>query len=179
MSEEERRTIILEPSAELTPRVGFIFSMMQKIRERTLRRLGKISAEKMDYSPHGRNIETIGTLFLHIAAVEWSWIFEDVGDTAMDYEKWKHAFPLREYIDQLTGQSKEFYIDRLNEVRNEVFEWLKTIDDDTLNQLVHLGDTDVNIEWVLFHIIEHEAMHVGQISILSRMYDMTNVKVDD
>ena len=179
MSGEERRRILLEPNAELTPRVGFIFSMMQKVRERTLRRLSEISPEEMDYSPHGRNIETIGTLLLHIAGVEWSWIFEDVGDTAMDYEKWKHAFPLREYIDQLTGQPLEFYIERLAEVRNEVFEWLKTINDETLDQIVHLGDTDVSIEWVLFHLIEHEAMHVGQMSILSRMYDMTNVKVED
>jgi uncharacterized damage-inducible protein DinB len=173
------RSITLQINKELTPRVGLLFSMMEKAREKLIDRIEKLTPEEMDYSPHGRRIETIGTLLHHIAAVEWSWIFEDIGDTAMDYEKWKHAFPLREDIDQLTKKGKKFYLDRLAEVRNDVFEWLKTINDDNLNRLIHLGDTDVSIEWILFHLIEHEAIHIGQLSILSRMYDMTNVKVPE
>jgi len=173
------RTITLETEKNLSPRVGLLFSMMQKTREKLIDRIKELTPKEMDYSPHGRRIETIGTLLLHIAGVEWSWIFEDIGDTAMDYEKWKHAFPLREDIDQLTKKGKKFYLDRLSEVRNEVFEWLKTINDDDLYRLIHLGDTDVSIEWILFHLIEHEAIHIGQISILSRMYDMTNVKVQE
>ncbi|MFW9944173.1 MAG: DinB family protein, partial [Candidatus Sifarchaeia archaeon] len=97
----------------------------------------------------------------------------------MDYEKWKQAFPLREDIDQLTGQTVEFYFDRLNEVRQEVLEWLKGIDDEELDRLIDLGHAEVSIEWVLFHLIEHEAMHIGQISVLSRMYDMTRVQATD
>jgi uncharacterized damage-inducible protein DinB len=97
----------------------------------------------------------------------------------MDYEKWKQAFPLREGIDQLTGQVVKFYLDRLSEVRQEVHEWLKSIDDDELDRLIDLGHAEVSIEWVLFHLIEHEAMHIGQISVLSRMYDETRVQVSD
>ncbi len=179
MAKDQRNTILLEQVEELTPRVGFLFSMMQKIREKLLRRIDELGFEEMHYSPHGRRIETIGTSLLHIAAVEWSWIFEDIGDTPMDYEKWKHAFPLREDIDQLTGKDKDFYLQRLSEVRKEIFDWLKSIDDDTLDRMVPLGDTDVSIEWILFHLIEHEAMHLGQISILSRMYDMTKVEVQE
>jgi uncharacterized damage-inducible protein DinB len=144
-----------------------------------LKKIEPLPPEALDYSPHGRRIETIGTLILHVAAVEWSWIFEDINDTAMDYEKWKHAFALREDIDQLTGLERQFYLDRLSEVRKEVYEWFKGIKDDDLDRVIRLGDTDVNIEWVLFHIIEHEAMHVGQISVLKRLFDMTQVKVPD
>ena len=179
MSGNIGRTITLETEKNLSPRVGLLFSMMQKTREKLIDRIKELTQEEMDYSPHGRRIETIGTLLLHIAGVEWSWIFEDIGDTAMDYEKWKHAFPLREDIDQLTKKGKKFYLDRLSEVRNEVFEWLETINDDDLDRLIHLGDTDVSIEWILFHLIEHEAIHIGQISILSRMYDMTDVKMHE
>ena len=179
MSGNIRRTVDLKKRKNLTPRVGLLFSMMEKTREKLLKRIEELTLEEMDYSPSGRRIETIGTLLLHIAAVEWSWIFEDIGDTAMDYEKWKHAFPLREGIDQLTKQGKEFYIKRLSEVRSEVFDWLKSIEDKELDRLIPLGETDVSIEWILFHLIEHEAIHVGQISILSRMYDMTQVKVPE
>lgn len=179
MSGNIKRTIELNREKKLTPRVGLLFSMMEKAREKLLKRIEELTLEEMDYSPSGRRIETIGTLLLHIAAVEWSWIFEDIGDTAMDYEKWKHAFPLREDVDQLTKQGKKFYIQRLAEVRSEVFTWMKSIDDKELDRLVPLGETDVSIEWILFHLIEHEAMHIGQISILSRMYDMTQVKVPE
>lgn len=179
MSEEAKRVVTLEREDELSPRVALLYSMMEKARERLLNRIESLSDVDIDYSPHGRSIETIGTLLFHIAAVEWSWIFEDIGGEEMDYEKWKQAFPLREDIDQLTGQRVEFYFDRLNEVRQEVLEWLKGIDDEELDRLIDLGHAEVSIEWVLFHLIEHEAMHIGQISVLSRMYDMTRVQATD
>ncbi|MHA2380159.1 MAG: DinB family protein [Candidatus Thorarchaeota archaeon] len=179
MSEEAKRVVTLEREDELSPRVALLYSMMEKARERLLNRIESLSDVDIDYSPHGRSIETIGTLLFHIAAVEWSWIFEDIGGKEMDYEKWKQAFPLREDIDQLTGQRVEFYFDRLNEVRQEVLEWLKGIDDEELDRLIDLGHAEVSIEWVLFHLIEHEAMHIGQISVLSRMYDMTRVQATD
>ncbi|MGY5852571.1 MAG: DinB family protein [Candidatus Thorarchaeota archaeon] len=179
MSEEAERRIVLEREKELTPRVALLYAMMEKTRERLLKKIDGLPKSAFDYSPHGRRIETIGTLLLHVAAVEWSWIFEDIGDTAMDYEKWKHAFPLREEIDQLTRKKTQFYLDRLSEVRQEVFEWLKGIKDEDLDRIIRLGNTEVNIEWILFHIIEHEAMHVGQVSVLKRMYDMTQVKVSE
>lgn len=179
MPKRAKRKIILEKDKELTSRVAALYSMMEKVRDRLLRRIESLSDVDFDYSPLGRQIETIGTLLLHIAAVEWSWIFEDIGDTAMDYEKWKHAFALREDIDQLTGQDKQFYLDRLSEVREEVYAWLKQIDDEKLDELIALGDAKVSIEWILFHLIEHEAMHIGQISILSRMYNATRVQVPD
>ena len=179
MSEEAERVITLEKEDELSPRVALLYSMMEKVRERLLKRIESLSDVDIDYSPHGRRIETIGTLLLHIAAVEWSWIFEDIGGKEVDYEKWRQAFPLRENIDQLTGQVMKFYLDRLSEVREEVHEWIKGIDDDELDRLIDLGHAEVSIEWILFHLIEHEAMHIGQISVLSRMYDMTRVQVTD
>ncbi|MFX1415414.1 MAG: DinB family protein [Promethearchaeota archaeon] len=179
MSEEAKRVITLDREDGLSPRVALLYSMMEKVRGRLFSRIESLSDVDIDYSPHGRSIETIGTLLFHIAAVEWSWIFEDIGGKEMDYEKWKQAFPLREDIDQLTGQRVEFYFDRLNEVRQEVLEWLRGIDDEELDRLIDLGHAEVSIEWVLFHLIEHEAMHIGQISVLSRMYDMTRVQATD
>lgn len=179
MANTGKMRVILEREDDLSPRAALLFAMMEKARERLIKRVESLSNDVLDYSPHGRNIETIGTLLLHIAGVEWSWIFEDINDTAMDYEKWKHAFPLREGIDQLTGQGIQFYLDRLAEVRKEVYEWLKTIDDDYLERTLQLGNTEVNVEWIIFHLIEHEAMHIGQISILLRLFKMTDVKISE
>jgi len=142
---------------------------MVRTRGRLLRVVEDLTDSEIDYSPDMKKIETIGTLLLHIAAVEWSWIFEDIDGEEMDYEKWKHAFALREEISQLTKQGLQFYIDRLIEVRSDVFARLRNLDDSKLHKLVDVGSAEVSIEWILFHLLEHEALHIGQISLLSRL----------
>lgn len=169
MTEEPKKLVTLDRRGDYTLRVAFLFSMMEKTRERLLRIVDELSDDALDYSPNMESIETIGTLLLHIAAVEWSWIFEDMDGEEMDYERWKHAFPLREDIPQLTGMGKQFYLDRLSEVREAVSVRLRDLDDMQLHILVDLGKAEVTIEWIIFHILEHEAMHIGQISILSRL----------
>ncbi|MHA2117876.1 MAG: hypothetical protein ACW98J_03060, partial [Candidatus Thorarchaeota archaeon] len=54
-------------------------------------------------------------------------------------------------------------------VRSEVFVRLRNLDDSNLHKLVGVGGAEVSIEWILFHLLEHEAMHIGQISILKRL----------
>ncbi|MHA2141046.1 MAG: DinB family protein [Candidatus Thorarchaeota archaeon] len=162
--------ITLDRRGDLCPRVAFLFSMMDRTRERLLRAVEDLTDKEIDFSPDMERIETIGTLLLHIAAVEWSWIFEDIDGEEMDYEKWKHAFALREEsLSQLTKQGMQFYLDRLSEVRSTVFLRLRELDDSNLHTLVEVGNAEVSIEWILFHILEHEAMHIGQISILKRL----------
>ncbi|MHA2005437.1 MAG: DinB family protein, partial [Candidatus Thorarchaeota archaeon] len=77
MSEEPKELITLDRRGDLCPRVAFLFSMMDKTRSRLLRVVEDLPDDVLDYSPDLKRIETIGTLLLHIAAVEWSWIFED------------------------------------------------------------------------------------------------------
>ena len=78
MSEESKDLIALDRRGDLSPRIAFIFSMMARVRSRLLRVAEGLMDEEIDYSPDMERIETIGTLLLHIAAVEWSWIFEDI-----------------------------------------------------------------------------------------------------
>lgn len=169
MPDEPKNVVALDRPGDLSPRVSFLFSMMEKTRNRLLRVIEELPDETIDFTPDVENVETIGTLLLHIAGVEWSWIFEDIDGEEMDYERWKYAFPLRENLTQLTGNGKQFYIDRLHEVRKEIRQRLREMDDSSLHQLVDIGHAEVTVEWILFHLMEHEAMHIGQISILNRL----------
>jgi uncharacterized damage-inducible protein DinB len=76
-----------------------------EIRERLLNIIEELDEEVLDYTPSERKIETIGTLLLHIAAVELGWILEDIYQEEIDYDEWKCAFPLRSSINlpQLKG----------------------------------------------------------------------------
>jgi uncharacterized damage-inducible protein DinB len=170
MSEENTQIIALDRNDELSPRIALVYSMMEKTRKNLLRRVKTLSREAIDYSPNPKEIESIGTLLLHIAAVEYSWIFEDIGKREMEYEKWKYGFSLREGIEQIEGKDIEFYLSRLNETRQDVVNFLKTMSDKDLDSIVVVDSEKVSVEWIFFHLIEHEAMHIGQISFLTRLH---------
>jgi uncharacterized damage-inducible protein DinB len=170
MSEESNQVVALDRNKELPPRVALFYSMMERARRNLLKRVETLSKETIDYSPEPKMIESIGTLLLHIAAVEYGWIFEDIGGQEMEYEKWKYGFSVREGKDQIEGKDVEFYLSRLREVRQEVFKFLKTLSDNDLDSMVDVDSEKVSVEWILFHLIEHEAMHIGQVSVLLRLW---------
>ena len=157
---------------ELTPRVSHLYSMLQEVREKLLNIVDDLPEEILDFTPDERNFETIGTLLLHIAAIEWSWVFEDIDGLEMDYEKFKHAFALRSDVDipQLKGKKKQFYVELLKEVREEVYQRMKKMTDKDLEREIRSDSNKYNIEWILFHIIEHEATHIGQVLLLKRLF---------
>ena len=158
------------------PRLEKFLLMLVETRKRLFRQLEGISQKNLDYSPNINRIETIGTLLLHIAAIEWSYIFEDIDKKEMSYEKWKYAFALREDLVpiQLTKKPLEFYTQILNEVREEVLQRLRKMNDSDLENLINSDNRQITIEWILYHLNQHESVHIGQINFLKRQ---SNIKV--
>jgi uncharacterized damage-inducible protein DinB len=171
MQDDKRAVVRLERPSELAPRVADYYAMMEKTREKLIRTVQGLETKQIDFTPTPDRIESIGTLLFHIAAVEWAWIFQDIGGQEMDYELWKHGFALREGIPQIRGNDISFYLERLNKVRDAVFNRLKSFSDNQLGNLVEVDDDIVSVEWILFHLIEHEAIHIGQASVLLRLME--------
>lgn len=162
----------LKQFEELSPRISKWYAQMYEIRQWLLHMIGDLSTEEIDFTPNKRTVESIGTLLIHIAGVEWSWIFEDIDGLEMDFEKFKHGFALRSNVNiqQIKGNTIQFYITLLNEVREQVYQRLQSMTDADLEKTVEEGDKKFSIDWIFFHLVEHEAMHVGQISLLKRLY---------
>lgn len=136
--------------------------------------LEDVDDEMLDYSPDMEYIETIGTLLEHIVAVDWGWIFMDMGEQKMEYERFKYGYPLRSWseVKQQTGKNKQYYMDKIETIREEIINELSTYSDDDLTREFKVSDADTTFtfEWLCFHLINHEAMHLGQISLLKRLY---------
>lgn len=169
----------LEKNQNFPPKIALLYAQMQAVRERLMRVLKKLPEPILDFTPQERTIESIGTLLLHIAAVEWSWIFLDIDKQEMDYEKWKYGFALRKDVNlpQIKGRRREFYITLLEEVRTQVFERMKQFSEEDLDILIDSDDEKYSIEWIIHHIIEHETMHIGQILLLKRLYEIKKIEV--
>lgn len=159
-----------------------MIAMMEENRKRILKLLQSVTEEMIDYTPSTQEIESIGTLLDHIAAVEWSWIFEDIDKLEMDYEEWKYAFALREQseVNQQVGKGRKFYIEKITKTREQVIQRLEQMNDHDLTQVIDTGENKkFTVEWILFHLINHEALHLGQISLLKRLYHINVASQDD
>ncbi|MDH5404446.1 MAG: DinB family protein [Candidatus Heimdallarchaeota archaeon] len=162
----------LQYNDNLSKHLGLMFAQMEFVRSKLLERVCNYDLATLDFTPDDRKVETIATSLYHIAAVEYSWIFEDIFGEDMDFEEWKHGFALRSGIDidQIKGREISFYLDKLSELRSKVFEKLSTLDDRDMKREITVDGEVFDIEWILFHVMEHEMQHLGQIILTERLY---------
>ena len=86
-------------------------------------------------------------------------------------ETWKYAFPLRQQLDprQQTGKPLQHYIDLLQETRNNFLTNMLKYTDEDLQKEFSNRFGNFNLEWVLYHNVQHESHHIGQINMLKRL----------
>lgn len=161
-----------------TPRIGTYVAQLEEVRERTRRYTDGLSPRQLAWHP-GPDVESIGTLLIHIAAVEVSWIQEDLLRRPMG-EEWKIAFPIRFGLTQVSDRPLEFFWDKLDTARVETRAALTNLTDVDLDRAVvpldQEGSTNpgqFTIEWILYHLVEHEAHHKGQIAVMKRLLDVS------
>ena len=138
-----------------------------------------LSVEQLDWHPDAQT-ESIGTLLLHLAAIEWSWMHEDIfGAAAGQYPgRWDEALPIRVGAPQVTGRPLALYLAQLERSRDLTLTILRGFTDADLSRLVgeaapppgrERRSVLYTIDWVIWHVLEHEALHVGQIELLRRL----------
>ncbi|MCY3414440.1 MAG: DinB family protein [Candidatus Heimdallarchaeota archaeon] len=165
----------LDRNYELSNGFAKFYAMFEENRSRLIRRLQGVTDEMVDFTPDEHKIETIGTLLYHIAAVENDWIFYDIDKQELDEERWKYAFANRfEDINQLKGKGLKFYLNALEEVRTKIYERFKQFNDSDLEREIESDGEIYSIEWILYHLVNHEAQHIGQISLMKRLYKILN-----
>jgi uncharacterized damage-inducible protein DinB len=164
----------IQPAEGFPRRIGLYLAQLDDVRQRTKASVEGLNARQLCWYPQS-DVESIGTLLLHIAAVECSWIQEDIARKPMG-EEWKIAFPIRFGLPQVTDRSLEYFIEKLDAVRNQTRGVLAELtDDDLARTIVPLDDENApnpqeyTIEWILYHVLEHEAHHKGQIAVMKRL----------
>ena len=168
-----------DPVEGYTPQVGRYVAQMNEVRASLKREVEGLSTEHLDWHPDD-NTESIGTMLLHIDGVEWSWIFEDIfGRPDTEYPgEWPEVMPIRVGVEQVRGRPVAWYLDKLDATRQRTLEVIKSFTDADLARLV--GEADLGpkrekrsylftIDWIIWHIIQHEASHLGQKELLRRL----------
>jgi uncharacterized damage-inducible protein DinB len=151
------------------PEIGRWLWAIQDTRRRTLKGLQGLSQEVIDWLPEGGE-SSIGTVLYHIATVEADWLYSEVLEQAFPPQV-DALFPseMRDeqgHLTQVLGTRLEQHINRLETLRARLLEAYQRMELDDFRRARSLPDYDVTPEWVLHHLMQHEAEHRSQIGAL-------------
>ncbi|MEO6390894.1 MAG: DinB family protein [Pyrinomonadaceae bacterium] len=110
----------------------------------------------------GPETNSIGNLLLHLSGNARQWIVSGVGEQ-LDHRQRQTEF------DASAGQSREKLLEQLQQTVNEVDAVLANFDTSKLLETRQIQNHDVSVIDAIYHVVEHFAMHTGQIIYLAKM----------
>ncbi|HUS14268.1 MAG TPA: DinB family protein [Chloroflexia bacterium] len=173
------RITTCDPVPGYTPHIGRYVAQLNEVRAHLREQVAGLTIADIDWHPNDQ-VESIGTSLLHIAAVEWSWMHEDIFGTPDDAYPgvWDEALPIRVGRPQVQGRPPAVYLQHLDLIRAQTLQILRGFTDADLARRVgaaelppgqEQGSRLYSIDWIIWHILEHEAAHNGQIELLRRL----------
>jgi hypothetical protein len=162
----DRERLILEPLGD-DPEVGRWLAALEDGRRDTLRELEGVTSAMVDRPPDGP-LDAIGTILYHIALIEADWVAAEIlevedhpGLTAL------LPWPDRDVQGRLTvvdGLSLEEHVARLAGVRAFALDHLRSMSAAEYHRVRSLPRYDVAPDWVVHHLLQHEAEHRAHIA---------------
>jgi uncharacterized damage-inducible protein DinB len=167
----DRKDLRVIPPDGYEPDIGRGIWVLQHTREETLEAVAGLEQFELDWEPpEGGN--SIESLLYHIALIEFDWLYAEVLE---EPEPWPAdltaLFPAaaRDGEGQLSVVAAEplsAQLDRLARVRDRLLAVFREMDAAEFRRPRRLPRYDVTPEWVVYHLIQHETEHRGQIGSL-------------
>jgi uncharacterized damage-inducible protein DinB len=154
------------------PLVGRYLTMLADCRQETIEAIRK-TREDLLYWRRNDFDSSISDLLYHIALVEADWLHTEVLETPLP-ESLKQHLPYDDRDPQgrlihVGAERLEDSLERLEKVRGMLTAAFAAMDLADFKRLRHMARYDVNPEWVLHHLLQHEAEHRGQINTMRRL----------
>jgi len=152
-----------------TSQIGHLVSIMELTRGRTIKIIKDLTVKQLDYlEPPFR--ASIGTLLRHVCCVEYVnqvYVFDrrqlDQNETAI----WENGFSNNLDKSLIRGLPIAYYLQNFEDVRADTLVKLKNCEDEWLySNLPSKTGASLNNYYMLFHIVEEEIHHMGQIRLL-------------
>lgn len=144
---------------------------MQDARRRTLEELVDMPEAVIDWVPPDQT-SSIGTVLYHLGLIETDWLCAEVLEQEYPPEL-AALFPHEHrdeqgHLTQVEGITLDHHLDRLATVRQQLLAVFQPMHLHDFRRIRSLPGYDVTPEWVLHHLLQHEAEHRSQIGALRR-----------
>jgi uncharacterized damage-inducible protein DinB len=120
--------------------------------------VGDIPAEGLNWRPDYKDINSLAVLATHISGAQVSWIVQVIGQREVRHDRSgefdKVVASGQQLVNDLSAIFKEV---------DDVLENLSTIDP---GEIRPFREHQVPIRWGLVHIIDHTALHFGQMQLM-------------
>lgn len=169
MGESEKEQLIVGTQLSREPEIGRWLWALQNTRERTMREIARLTPAMIDWLPPDGG-SSIGAILYHLADTEADWLY--VEGLARPFPPEVVAlFPHQTrdeagHLTQVQGDTLEDHLRRLAIVRGLLLEGYGQMDLAEFRQVRSLPQYDVTPEYVLHHLMQHEAEHRSQIGAL-------------
>lgn len=168
---EPREQLVVIPGSAADPAIGRALWCIEDARVRTRERLAGLDPRALDWLP-ADGVNSIGTLLYHIAAIEADWLYVEALEQPFPPEV-EALFPydVREdggRLTPVTGRSLAEHDALLDTIRALLLDAYRTMTVEEYRRVRQLPRYDVTAEWVLHHLMQHEAEHRGELSDLRR-----------
>lgn len=168
----------LEIENATDPEIGRWLNGLQLIRQKTIRTVESCSLECLEWEgPNGED-NSISGLLAHLSRVEMAWLYMDMLGVEIPAEVAAlHPYPSREdsgRIFPVKGIDVESHLQRLEQTRQIFLEEMRKVSVEEWRRLrlpVDGPKYEVTPEWIVFHLIEHEAGHNAQMSSMKARWE--------
>lgn len=169
MDSQNKERLIVDAHLSQTPEIGRWLWALQDTRQRTMMKLEGMVPALIDWIP-AVNKSSIGTVLYHMADIEADWLYVEVLEQPIAPEV-ATLFPYKtrdeqSNLTQVHEFSLEQHLRRLDTVRSQLLNVYQQMDLTEFRRVRSLAAYDVTPEWVLHHLMQHEAEHRGQIGEL-------------
>ncbi len=164
---------MIGPRTGYSPRVGTLLSTMTMMRTWVIDSVKDLSLNELDFQLDDKS-NSIGAMLLHLAATERYYQLNTFED--MEWGSWSQAekdiwdLPMnlgKEAREKIKGNTIEYYLAKLDEVREQTKkEFAKRDDDWLMKSEPFFGNQPTNNHCKWFHVCEHESNHNGQIKFI-------------
>ena len=162
-----QRILPYQPATE--PIIGDWLAALEEARGRTRAAVKGIDQATLDWQPP-RGSNGIGTLLYHIALIEADWLSVEVREEATYPPELLALFPHDVHdaagrLTVVTGLDLAAHLARLGAVRAQLLATFSAMSLDGFRRLRALPEYDVTPQWVVHHLLQHEAEHRGEIGV--------------
>ena len=149
-------------------RVIDLFSHWVQIRNDLIDSIDHFDDDDLDYVLFP-NSWSVGEIILHIASAGEGWFQHVVGQ---ETDQWPADFKFKDH------PSKDKIKGKLVEVHNRTIEFMSTLEIEDLNTIIdYPWDGNGSLSWIIWHVIEHEIHHRGELSLILGMLGREGIDI--